>query len=498
MKNKFATLGICMVLSAVVVTGCGQQTIPSATAPATTSQTTTTTTQNATLETKTNPPSVTATATTLETVQSSTQTITATTPIIPLAYLPLYNQLQGYVTTANNLINSSWDGSTYPVNYAAELLTADTNAGPGILTTSERQTMLAELDGEVILVVKTVTVEIGFPVFDPNFYIFTGQTANEAQQTVQNWLDYYQTLAQAIHSRGLKMIVESNPLLGLYIDSTSSFNPSAYYKSLDFSTYQQLRSQHNIILAQQIKPDYLLLQTEPQTDAVNDFRPELNNAVKDTAMISRFVTDLENAGITGLHTSIQIGSGAGTWQPDWKSYFTGLAAINGLDKLDTHIYNLQPGINQISEVPIAMQVADIAHAAGKGVTMSEFWFHKSTSLVGLTEGVDSLADIRVRDMFSFWSPLDAQFFHMISELAIAKHFDYISAFGHYHWFALIDYNSLKTVPVYPPVSSSQNETVDNQITLMQNQSAKQALNINQLSITGKAYQYVIAYPLSPP
>ena len=446
MKIKFAALVVCTVLSAVVVAGCGQQNTPSATTPATSSHTTTVTTQNTTIETTTNPPSVTVTTTTLKTVQSSTQIITTATPIIPGAYLPLYNQLQGYVTADSNLISSNWDGSTYPVNYAAELLTADTNAGPGILTTSERQTMLTELDGEVSLGVKTVTVEIGFPVFDLNFYMFTGQTASEAQQTVQNWLDYYQTLAQAIHSRGLKMIVESNPLLGLYIDSTSSFNPSSYYKSLDFSTYQQLRSQHNIIIAQQIKPDYLLLQTEPQTDAVNDFRPELNNAAKDTAMISRFVTDLENVGIAGLHTSIQIGSGAGTWQPDWKSYFTDLAAINGLDKLDTHIYNLQPGINQIGEVPIAMQVADIAHTAGKGVTMSEFWFHKSTSLVGLTEGVDSLADIRVRDMFSFWSPLDAQFFQMISELAVAKHFDYISAFGHYHWFALIDYYSLKTVP----------------------------------------------------
>jgi hypothetical protein len=47
------------------------------------------------------------------------------------------------------------------------------------------------------------------------------------------------------------------------------------------------------------------------------------------------------------------------------------------------------------------------------------------------------------------------------------------------------------VPVYPPVSSSQNETVDNQITIMQNQSAKQALASKQLSLTGKAYQAVI-------
>jgi hypothetical protein len=412
---------------------------------------------------------------------------------VPAQYASLYNQLEGYVTTDDKLVSSQWDGTVYPVNYAAELITADTNAGPGILTASERQMMTAELDGEVSLGVKAVTVEIGFPVFDPNFYIFNGQSAAQAQQTVQNWLDYYVNLAQAIHSRGLKMIVEANPLLSFYISSTSSFNPTGYYKSLDFATYEKLRSQHNIILAQQVKPDYLLLQTEPQTDAVNDFRQELNNANRDTAMIGQFSADLESAGIRGLHSSIQIGSGAGTWQPDWKAYFTGLDAIPGLDKVDTHIYNFQPNVNQLGEVPIAMQIAVMAHAAGKGVTMSEFWFHKSNSLVGLTESGDYLTDIRARDMFSFWAPLDAQAFQMLYKLANDEHFDYVSAFGHYHWFALVDYNSLQTTPTYPAANGTQNEAIDNQITTSENQSARQALNTNQLSLTGKAYQSMISH-----
>ena len=232
--------------------------------------------------------------TTISTVPSTVSMYTSSSEV-PALYLLLYNQLQGYVTNEDQQISSQWDGSVYPVNYATELLTADTNAGPNILTSNERQMMMEELDGEVGLGVKAVTVEIGFPVFDPNFYISTGQTAAQAQQTVQTWIDYYQSLAQAIHSRGLKMIVESNPLLTYYISSQSSFNPGSYYKALDFATYEQLRSEHNIILAQQIKPDYLLLQTEPQTDAVNDFRPELDIASKDTAMISKhhsFYTDI--------------------------------------------------------------------------------------------------------------------------------------------------------------------------------------------------------------
>jgi len=117
-----------------------------------------------------------------------TSTIPPTTslPLIPPLYQPLYNQLQGYVANNINQITAQWDGSAYTVNYGAELITADTNAGPDILQNSERQTMIDELNGEAAMGVKAVTVEIGSPVFDPGFYIYSGQTAAQAQQTVQS------------------------------------------------------------------------------------------------------------------------------------------------------------------------------------------------------------------------------------------------------------------------------------------------------------------------
>ena len=136
--------------------------------------------------------------------------------------------------------------------------------------------------------------------------------------------------------------------------------------------------------------------------------------------------------------------------------------------------------------------ADLAHAAGKGVSMSEFWLHKSTTLVGFAEGADSLVDIRARDMFSFWTPLDEQFLRMIGKLANYKRFDYISGFGFYYWFALTDFNSLPSPPVFPPANSTQNATIDAFITNTQNQLAKQALAKQQFSPTGNAYKILIA------
>lgn len=411
---------------------------------------------------------------------------------MPTQYQSLYSQLQGYISSDDELISALWDGSSYPVRYAAELLTADANAGPGILQSNTQQVMNEELSGEKSLGLQAITVQIGFPIFEPAFYMASGQSAVEAQSSVQTWLGYYQTLVQAIHSQGLKIIVESNPLLSSFIYSQSSFNPGAYFQSIGFPTYKAKRSQHNIIVAQQIKPDYLLLQTEPDTDAINDYRSELNDPSQDVPMISQFVLDLENAGIPSLHSSIQLGAGAGAWQPEWQQYISGFAAIAGLDKLDTHIYNLPPNINQIGEVQVAMKVADMAHAVGKGASISEFWAHKSTTVNPYTGTGDPITDVRARDLFSFWAPMDNQFLAIMAKLANFKRFDYISAFGWYTWFNLIDYNSLTTPPVYPATSASQNSTVDAGIMTTQDQMASQALAKHQISLTGQAYQSAIS------
>jgi len=93
-------------------------------------------------------------------------------------------------------------------------------------------------------------------------------------------------------------------------------------------------------------------------------------------------------------------------------------------------------------------------------------------------------------MFSFWVPLDEQFLEMMSRLANYKHFDYISGFGFYYWFALTDFDSLRAPPVYPPANSTQNAEIDARITNNQNQLAKQALAKQQLSPTGNAYKAI--------
>jgi hypothetical protein len=434
-------------------------------------------------------------ATAAATVASQTPSA-AQSAAIPAEYQDLYNQLQASIAASDRQISSAWDGSKYPVNYSAELISADSNGGFGILNATVRKVMGEELDAEASMGVGAITIQIGFPLLDPAFYVSLGQSSAQASQAVQTWIDYYSALSQAVHARNLKLIVEANPLLTYFTGSDTSLDASGYYKSLDFNTYQQRRSDHNILVAQKVRPDYLLLQTEPQTDAVNAQNRPLTDAMNDPKadadMIGGFVANLEAAAIPGLHTSIQLGAGMGTWQGNWQQYATNFAAIPGLDKIDCHIYNLQPGLDEIGA---AERVADIAHAAGKGASIAEFWLHKSTTLSGLTANGDPLLDVRARDTFSFWEPLDEQFLGVMVKLANAKHFDYINAFGFYSWFTLVDYASLPAPcpPHYPASSAAENSVCDSKIQALRNNQASQALGSGDLSPLGLAYKKAIGH-----
>jgi hypothetical protein len=261
-----------------------------------------------------------------------------------------------------------------------------------------------ELNAAQALGMNAVMVSLGFPIFDQNFYEFLGQTPAQAQQTVQNYLTYYELVAQDIHSRKdingtpMRMIVEANPLLTVDNPGTN-MNPTAYYQSLSFATYEQRRSANTVTTAQYVQPDYLIVQSEPDTDARDDYRPELNTPATDVAMVQQLmVNDLTAAKVPGLHSTVKLGSGMGAWQANWQEYLgtpgadTGLLGITGLDGIDNHVYFLtgQSASGLALELDTSMQMIAAAHAAGKFASIAEFWPHKSL-IVG-----ESFLDVSIR------------------------------------------------------------------------------------------------------
>jgi hypothetical protein len=416
---------------------------------------------------------------------------------VPAAYQSLYQGMQSNLATDYTLVNAQSTGVKYPVNYSVSLTSANDNGG--LRTNFTALTAVNnELNAVQALGMNTVMVTLGFPIFDQYFWEFIGQTPTQAAQTVQNYLSFYELVAQDIHGRKdvngkpMRMIVEANPLLTTDNPGTS-LNPTAYYQSLSLATYEQRRGANTVTTAKYIQPDYLIVQSEPDTDARDDYRPELNTAATDVAMVQQIVNDLNAANLPGLHTTIAVGSGMGAWQANWQEYLgtpgtaTGLLGITGLDGIDNHVYFLseQSSTGLASELSVSQQMIGMAHSAGKFASIAEFWPHKS-----LISGESDL-DVDARDNFSFWAPLDQKYIPTIFEVANQGSLEYLSAFNDGEFYAYEPYASLPCVPVYP-ATGSENQSCDVLILGAVADLVQSALGSALISSTGSAYQAEIA------
>jgi hypothetical protein len=433
--------------------------------------------------------------------QTPPMAVTTFAPVpldVPSTYESLYQGLESNIATDMALLNAQWTGVKYPVNYSATLTSVNDNSG--LRTNFTNLTAVnQELNGLQAMGINAVMVSLGFPIFDVNFYEFIGQTPTQAQQTVENYETFYQLVAQDIHGRldsngkPMRIIVEANPLLT--VDNPGvTLNATGYYQSLSLTTYEQRRGANTVTTAQYMQPDYLLVQSEPDTDAANDYRPELNTPATDVSMVQQLVTDLENADIPGLHSTIMLGSGMGAWQPSWQQYLgtpgtaTGLLGIVGLDGIDNHIYYLtgeqsSSGLN--AELNVSLQIMSSAHAAGKFASIAEFWPNKSL-IVG-----ESNIDIEARTTFSFWAPLDQEFMPMMFKLANNNSLEYLSAFNDDLFFAYEPYLGLPCLPIYPG-SGTENVVCDTSILNAASAAADLALGLGQFSSLGTSYTADIA------
>ncbi len=416
---------------------------------------------------------------------------------VPTIYQTLYQGLQSNIATDLTLISAQWTGAEYPVNYSSCLTSANDNSGLRTNFTS-LTTVNEELNALQSLGVNAVMVSLGFPIFDQNFYEFIGQTSTQAAQTVQNYLTFYEAVAQNIHGRKdingtpMKMIVEANPLLTVDNPGTN-LNPTAYYQSLSFSTYEQRRSASTVTIAQSVQPDYLIVQSEPDTDARDDYRPELSTPATDVAMVQLIVNNLNAADIAGLHSTIKLGSGMGAWQENWQEYLgtpgtgTGLLGITGLDGIDNHVYFLDPqsASGLPSELNVSQQMIQSVHAAGKFASIAEFWPHKS-----LISNENAL-DVSARDPLSFWAPLDQDYLPVMFELANEESLVYLSAFNDGEFWAYEPYSGLSCLPVYPDPNSV-NQTCDLSVLSAVSATVGSALLLGEVSTTGAAYKADIA------
>jgi hypothetical protein len=338
---------------------------------------------------------------------------------VPESYQDLYSSLTTQISTFDTAVKAGWNGTRSGTLYAPQLQSANANNYTAMLVPYYYSNqVIAELDHLKALGATAVTVHLDFPILYQPFY-----ASNPS--LYQSFLSFYQQLAIDIHSRNLKMCVESvsgRPFTG---NNAGAF--TVYYKTLSWSAYMAGRATNSTSIVTLIQPDYLSVITEPDSEASGALQPTAGTVTGSTQLLQAILTSIHAAG----PTSVQVGAGAGTWINSFTQYMQSFAATS-VNYVDMHIYPINK-----NDLMAVLSAADTIHTAGKGVAISEAWEYK----VRDNElGVLSETSIYGRDPFSFWEPVDEQFLSALADFANYKDLLFVSPFWSQYFTDYLDYN----------------------------------------------------------
>jgi hypothetical protein len=341
---------------------------------------------------------------------------TAPVPVpVPASYQSLYNSMETDMSTFTQSIPTTYNASTV---YAVQLLAASSDNGMSLLGANTMAGVQMEMNQLRALGVTAFTVHIDFP------YLYAPYYSDQTQY--QQMLAFYMNLASEVHGMGMKLIVETqvakaNPITGASAAGT-------YAQQLPWAAYMAGRAQNAAIVASEVRPDYLTVISEPDTEAQMSGQTQAGTVTGSVQMLQTIITAVNAAGASG----IKLGAGTGSWMTNISSYMTAYAQ-QPVSYLDLHVYTVNDNF-----LPNTITASNIAHKAGKTMGMSEAWLQKvSDSQLG-----ESSANIGMQlNNYSFFEPLDAQFLQAMVKLANYEDFAFISPFYSNYFFAYLPYSA---------------------------------------------------------
>jgi hypothetical protein len=357
-------------------------------------------------------------------------------PTVPCGYSNLYTVLQDQIAAFDGAVSAQWSGSRPPVAFAGELLLANGNLGKELLAPGAYNNALVDLSRLQSLGVKAVTVNIPFPILLPSFFRWNGDPGDYA-----SFLNFYQQLASQIHVLGLQMIVKGSPIYPVGYAPWScdppmtGLNVAGFYKALTDAQYIYARAQTILNIAQLVKPDYISIGTEPDTEAIVTGKSFVNTPSGYASLVGYTLSQLSAARVGG----VVVGAGLGTWLPGATSYIQALGALS-LSYIDLHVYPIN-----FSWLNNAISLAAQAHSLGKSVAISEAWLQKEANSEYSTVNVRTNCLIYSRDPFSFWSPLDQQFLNALVKFSFWEHALLLSPYWTKYFYAYLDYSQVNTM-----------------------------------------------------
>jgi chitodextrinase len=352
----------------------------------------------------------------------------AQAPSVPASFQPMYTELNNYLVNFNATLPPGGN-PPFPTLMSVCLKAVDSNSGPSLVSGMNFNqnppplpvNAQMQLNALKAMGVQAVLVEVGFPM------LYTPFLASQNAAYPSQFTTYYQTVANAVRAAGLKLIIENDTLL--VNDVEAGWDVAPFYATLNWTEYQAARAQTAVTIANLMHPDYLVVLEEPNTEAFNSNQPNANTLSGSLSLLNAILTGVQQAGVQNM----KVGAGTSTAQvnPDALSFIQEYVTTS-VDFIDFHIYPVND-----HNLPIALEIASTAAAAGKPVAMTECWLWKvlDTELGVLTDDV-----IRARDPFSFWAPLDAYFLQTMQNLANSTQMLFLDPFGAEYLFTYLTYD----------------------------------------------------------
>jgi len=425
-------------------------------------------------------------------------------PAVPPEFQDLYPVLQTDLDTFQQTLDGLWNKVPAQTGFAAGLLAADSNQGSALLGPSTQAAIQADLTAMQNMGITTATISVHFPILYAPYYL-SPQGGLSTGHTAADYISFYQWVVNTAHSMNPPMRVAMES----YVDFTKGITPGlpnllSYYRSLGLDGYMAARAAMEVTIAQQIHPDFLSLQGEPDTEATQSGYSDFNNASTDIQFVNQMTAALDSASppIAGLHTSLKISAGIGTWSWNaFESLIDAEAAMPGLDELTMHILSINavPGNDLLGNALPFIQVAQQNH---KPIAVAQAWLIKIRDSE-LPQGAES-PNILGRSAYSFWTPLDEEFLQVLTKLAYYTPMDFISPFwGNWYFYTYLDYSNISGCPynpaANPPSSGYPDATCDGSV--LQSIETADANSIvwagGPIDDTGEVYEQLMAGHLMP-
>jgi len=361
--------------------------------------------------------------------------------VVPQEYRALYAKLNACLFSLHRTIDGAWDHSLHEgLVPMASVLTANSNAGPALLTPESRDATRQFIGRLRELGCRGLQLDIQFPVLDPDFYAFAKARGLMplGDPEAEDYLLFYKSVVRDIRGQGLKVSVESQVIFTQAEWSPLPVGP--YYSAFDadgqagLSRYIQRKKAMIKTIASELAPDYLTVCDEPETEMDLTGIELLRDASRYLDMVAELTAAARLAGPAGL----KVGNGFCSWSSRWSFWVDELLRL-GNDFLNVHVYplDLSPALDSGAIIGRILEAADRARAAGRSLALGEAWLYKMRA--GETDPVV----IYGRDYFDFWQPLDVRFLSLMLKIAHFKRFEYVSPFWSLFFYSYLTYAEAK-------------------------------------------------------